>query len=233
MHEPNLARLVAWFWLHAWRNNFFESTCKTVPEQVCREIGAHIGEDLFGQPATEKRHVEQLPSWAPAFRYSQKANITGMLLENVLLFPTIEFQAVAGLLAPLAATLDRVPKIEASILEGLPCVEAVVEEYGAWEGLMRRTTLSEPERSAALRRMALQLHGHRCQVCGFDFAETYGESYARLMHVHHLQPLSKGQRLTDLKRDLVPVCPNCHAVLHSQDPPLSIEACRALLQKRG
>ena len=30
----------------------------------------------------------------------------------------------------------------------------------------------------------------------------------------------------DPRRDLVPVCPNCHAMLHTSDPPLEIEKLR-------
>ena len=38
------------------------------------------------------------------------------------------------------------------------------------------------------------------------------------MHVHHKTPLSaitdREDHLVDPTRDLVPVCPNCHAMLH-------------------
>lgn len=39
-----------------------------------------------------------------------------------------------------------------------------------------------------------------------------------IIHVHHLKPLheSIGIGIVDPSRDLVPVCPNCHAVIHSK-----------------
>jgi len=32
--------------------------------------------------------------------------------------------------------------------------------------------------------------------------------------------------------DLIPVCPNCHWVIHLSDPPQTVEEVKALLQKR-
>jgi 5-methylcytosine-specific restriction protein A len=62
------------------------------------------------------------------------------------------------------------------------------------------------------------------------FRERYGETMKDFIHVHHLVPLSDvGMTYqVDPIADLRPVCPNCHAVIHSVDPPLSIEEARAL-----
>jgi hypothetical protein len=53
------------------------------------------------------------------------------------------------------------------------------------------------------------------------------------IHVHHLQPLSEagGGETTDPEKDLVPVCPNCHYMLHRGDNLLSPEELRELLPK--
>ncbi|MGH8258774.1 MAG: hypothetical protein ACREUG_03690, partial [Steroidobacteraceae bacterium] len=32
---------------------------------------------------------------------------------------------------------------------------------------------------------------------------------------------------------LIPICPNCHAVVHRRDPPLSPDELRELLRKRA
>jgi 5-methylcytosine-specific restriction protein A len=66
------------------------------------------------------------------------------------------------------------------------------------------------------RRWCLAHHGARCSVCGFDFGAVYGERGEGYIHVHHLVPLAMITEATavDPVRDLRPVCPNCHAMLH-------------------
>ena len=54
-----------------------------------------------------------------------------------------------------------------------------------------------------------------CEVCGFDFYETYGDLGKGFIEAHHRVPLSEvdGETTTKLK-DLALVCPNCHKMLH-------------------
>lgn len=70
-----------------------------------------------------------------------------------------------------------------------------------------------------------------CRACGLDFAKTYGAEFSDCLHVHHLKPMATavGQRDVDPAIDLVPVCPNCHAVIHSGGKLRTIEAVQALL----
>jgi|ERR1700734_3962751 len=51
------------------------------------------------------------------------------------------------------------------------------------------------------------------------------------IHVHHLRQLSdiRKEYLVDPIKDLRPVCPNCHAVLHLRNPAYSIEDVLAFL----
>ncbi|MGE9664878.1 HNH endonuclease, partial [Escherichia coli] len=53
------------------------------------------------------------------------------------------------------------------------------------------------------------------------------------IHVHHITPLSDiGERYKlDPVKDLRPVCPNCHAMIHRQKPSLTIEALKVLMKK--
>ncbi len=53
------------------------------------------------------------------------------------------------------------------------------------------------------------------------------------IHVHHVTPLHKirSSYFVNPQTDLIPVCPNCHAVIHSKREPLSIEEMRQLLKK--
>ena len=56
-----------------------------------------------------------------------------------------------------------------------------------------------------------------CQICGFDFGKIYGPEYANKIHFHHIKPLSEIGETYEIKptEDLIPVCPNCHLVLHA------------------
>jgi predicted HNH restriction endonuclease len=85
------------------------------------------------------------------------------------------------------------------------------------EGATLAVLVSKHERSASARSACLAHHGHTCKVCGLDFAHKYGKILGEgFIHVHHLNFLSqsKGIRKVDPVTDLVPVCPNCHAMLH-------------------
>jgi 5-methylcytosine-specific restriction protein A len=54
------------------------------------------------------------------------------------------------------------------------------------------------------------------------------------IHVHHLTPLStiNGEYEVNPISDLIPVCPNCHAMIHKSNPPLTIEQARTLVRKK-
>lgn len=85
-----------------------------------------------------------------------------------------------------------------------------------FEGIKRRITLYRYERNVEARKKCLQHYDCSCQICGFDFYKTYGEIGKNFIHVHHITPLSEinEEYIVDPKNDLIPVCPNCHAMLH-------------------
>lgn len=103
------------------------------------------------------------------------------------------------------------------------------------EGATKRVVVDAYERNPAARRACIAHYGTCCQVCGFDFGQTYGELGEGFIHVHHLNQLSEiGEEYqVDPVEDLRPVCPNCHAMLHQQRPPLSIAELVAVLRKAG
>jgi len=101
------------------------------------------------------------------------------------------------------------------------------------EGATRRIAINAYERSSKARAKCIEHYGPKCLVCGFDFAKTYGEMGRGFIVVHHLKPLSDiGKEYeVDPVADLRPVCPNCHAMLHSkdQDQPLGIDDLKQVL----
>ena len=100
-----------------------------------------------------------------------------------------------------------------------------------YEGAVRRVLVNAYERNRAARQACISHHGLACAVCGLQFKQRYGALGAGFIHVHHVVPLSElgPNYKLDPVRDLRPVCPNCHAMLHRQRPPLSIEdLCRVI-----
>jgi HNH endonuclease len=90
------------------------------------------------------------------------------------------------------------------------------------------------DRRPGARKECIKHFGPTCQVCGFNFEEFYGEVGKGFIHVHHhrLQlAVSKGKHKVDPINDLIPLCPNCHAMAHQRNPMLSIEELRSKLSR--
>lgn len=99
--------------------------------------------------------------------------------------------------------------------------EATVESESAQklfqEGTMKMPIHKRYERSLAAREECIKAKGCKCYVCGFDFEEAYGELGKGYVEVHHTSFISNSEgkeRLTDPIKDLIPVCSNCHSMLH-------------------
>jgi hypothetical protein len=101
------------------------------------------------------------------------------------------------------------------------------------EGAVKRITINAYERNSTARKKCIAHHGHKCAICSFDFEETYGSLGENFIHVHHLKQLSeiKMEYVVDPIRDLIPVCPNCHAMLHRREPPLTINELQLVFKK--
>ena len=109
------------------------------------------------------------------------------------------------------------------------------EELGIEESLVEGASftvqVSAFERNPVARQKCVAHYGTSCFVCGFDFGATYGGSAKNYIHVHHLKPLASigEEYVIDPIKDLRPVCANCHAVIHLQQPPYSIEEVKGML----
>jgi len=93
------------------------------------------------------------------------------------------------------------------------------------EGAARQILVNAYERDRRARLLCIKHYGPRCYVCSLSFEERYGSEAAGIIHVHHIIPLSEiGESYqVDPIRDLRPVCPNCHSVIHATKPPRTIE----------
>jgi len=101
------------------------------------------------------------------------------------------------------------------------------------EGAVARVQVNRYERDRAARTICLRQHGMRCKVCDLKFDEHYGDIGEGFIHVHHIKPfgMMRQEYKINPKTDLIPVCPNCHAMLHTSEPPLSVDELKAKLRK--
>ena len=99
------------------------------------------------------------------------------------------------------------------------------------EGASRTLSINAYERNAKARAACIKHYGATCRVCDFNFQDIYGQIGAGYIHVHHLVPLSEIKQQYKLNpiKDLRPVCPNCHAIIHSTQPVLTIEQLKGHL----
>ncbi|NCE79366.1 HNH endonuclease [Turicibacter sp. TS3] len=61
--------------------------------------------------------------------------------------------------------------------------------------------------------------------------KVYGERFAGKIEVHHKKPLKEiGETYqVDPIHELIPVCPNCHMILHLGDPVFTPEEVEAFI----
>ena len=103
------------------------------------------------------------------------------------------------------------------------------------EGLRKSVFVNVYERSVEARNKCIEHMGCVCAVCGFDFEKVYGELGKGFIHIHHKIPVSSIGKayIINYETDLVPVCPNCHAMLHrgKNGKVLSIEELRKMMKE--
>lgn len=102
-----------------------------------------------------------------------------------------------------------------------------------YEGALITVKANKYERNQKARRECVTKKGYQCLICGRDFEATYGEIGRNFIHVHHLTPISSVGKEYELNvdTDLVPVCPNCHYMLHRKDPPYTVEELKGIIQE--
>jgi len=100
------------------------------------------------------------------------------------------------------------------------------------EGAKKQITVNAYERSATARKKCIEHHGCYCAVCGLDFTHLYGGLGEGFIHVHHIKPLSEINReyILDPINDLIPVCPNCHAMIHQTKPVKGISEMKRIVE---
>ena len=111
--------------------------------------------------------------------------------------------------------------------------ESITAPAALREGRTKQITVNIYEWNPIVRSKCIDHYGAVCQVCDFDFETKYGKMGKGFMHVHHLVELSTiGEDYeVDPIRDLQPVCPNCHAMLHKRQPAYLVRELYKLMNK--
>lgn len=112
--------------------------------------------------------------------------------------------------------------------------DEICDPEAVLEGAKTTVTVNRYERDKDARSRCIKKYGVVCVACGFDFEKTYGEHGVGFIHIHHIKPLGEiGKEYSlDPIRDLVPLCPNCHAMVHRQIPALLMKELKALLKDK-
>ena len=64
----------------------------------------------------------------------------------------------------------------------------------------------------------------RCHACGFTRPDSIKYEIVQL---HHKKPMREGKRISTVD-DLVPLCPTCHCMAHSKNPPMTVSKLKKL-----
>lgn len=202
-------------------------------------LGAGITEKGVFGAGTIVSNPELRPHWDGSSRMIYMVDIAFDTLSEEILIPMKELREKIDYYWSIQASGLELEESKADILatiwEGrsaksqLDEAESVFEEGDAISVISRRY-----ERNKLAREMCLDILGATCRICGFNFKEVYGDIGADFIHIHHLEELSqKAKRSTiDPLCDLIPVCPNCHAMLHKRTPVYSPEELKALIRKK-
>lgn len=106
-------------------------------------------------------------------------------------------------------------------------------ERNLLEGSIKTVTVNKYERSKHARDICVKKYGYNCQVCNICFVDIYGPIGKDFIHIHHITPLHEvgSEYQIDPINDLIPLCPNCHSMIHKRTPPYSIEELKNIIKK--
>jgi hypothetical protein len=110
--------------------------------------------------------------------------------------------------------------LDSDVLEITPYNIEEPEEEGADYYILT----TKYERSKINRDICIKHHGWNCKVCEVNLQDIYGNRAKEFIHVHHIEKLAdSASKIIDPINDLIPVCPNCHCIIHRTKEPASPE----------
>jgi predicted restriction endonuclease len=103
------------------------------------------------------------------------------------------------------------------------------------EGSKKTIFVNKYERNPEARRKCIEYYGTVCQICSFNFKDFYGDLGDGFIEVHHKKPIFEiGETYeVDPIKDMIPVCSNCHSMLHrKRDVTVDLEDLREIVKKQ-
>jgi len=183
--------------------------------------------DGFRNPNGVYMKLMNFRRFDPAYQAQGKTGLTrGNKLEQVV---WDEFAHDPDRLRVTATAIER------NLSEASDVLPSEIEIEDAEEGRVLTRAHLVRERSRRLvqakKTEALNRTGKlACEACGFDFNATYGERGQGFIEVHHALPVH--QLLPGSKTklsDLHLLCANCHRMVHSRRPWLTLDDLKSCL----
>lgn len=211
--------------------------------------------DAFNKPLIElfeNRYLNRKDLFWSYFQLAQARNKSFKVLLNEQAFDasvastTIWNDFQVEITAPYSSPDDEFEALHHALLDLFCLVLSLLVQNETWEvtgadiqpelllgreeGALNRALVNRYERSRYNRALCLDEYGFTCRGCGSNLKEIYGPLGKGVIHVHHLVPISSmgASYSLDPLKDLVPLCPNCHNIVHRQEPPISISELRVL-----
>ena len=117
----------------------------------------------------------------------------------------------------------------------IPDLDYIEDDEEFIEGQEQNTESIRYERNKTARKQCIAAHGCACTICGFDFEEKYGELGKGFIEVHHIVPISQrgGSYSLNPITDLIPVCSNCHSMIHRKKEVTSIDKLKQIINEQS
>lgn len=180
-----------------------------------------------------KPDFDETPYWGEKYQRTKKGKYSRSIFQlvyaisenNDLTYKSLVAHGLRGgiqsnrtvsdsLLQHIIDAAEKNKKTNKITLEASP--EYLSDTANLYEGAVMQVSINKYERNREAREKCLAVKGYKCAVCGIEFEKVYGDIGLGFIHVHHTVPISTIRKnyVIDPIKDLVPVCPNCHAMLH-------------------
>ena len=192
-----------------------------------REYGNCLREHDFRlQLQVNGTEIQETPEWPEKWR-SFSFRMTKI--------PLPEFDSVQVMTDVLEEGMKAAVTLMLTLLDVTDTGDGLPESLPDNEGERSLVVSARYERNPVNRALCLSRKGYVCSVCGFDFGRVYGKIGRNYIEVHHVMPVSRmgPDYHFDIDWDLVPVCSNCHSMLHRRDPPYTVSELQAVITENS